>query len=82
MKLNSCPLRRIAQAFVIATKTKVDVSEVKIPDHINDEYFRRKTNKKVPRKGDSALFAQGHEVISLFQQCWSFQCILKCRTLE
>lgn len=82
LKLNSCPLRRIAQAFVIATKTKVDVSEVKIPDHINDEYFRRKTNKKVPRKGDSALFAQGHEVISLFQQCWSFQCILKCRTLE
>lgn len=61
LTLNSCPLRRIAQAFVIATKTKIDVSEVKVPDHINDDYFRRKNSKKTPNKGDANLFAQGHE---------------------
>ena len=55
-KLNNFPLRRIAQAFVIATKTKVDVSGVKIPEHINDDYFKRKTvNAK--RSGD--IFADG-----------------------
>jgi len=58
MKLNSTPIRRIAPAFVIATKTKVDVSGVKIPEHINDAYFRR-TNFKVPKKDDNDLFASG-----------------------
>jgi len=58
MKLNSTPLRRIAQAFVIATKTKIDVSGVKIPDHVNDDYFRR-TNFKTPKKDDNDLFASG-----------------------
>jgi len=58
MKLNSLPLRRIAQAFVIATKTKIDVSAVKVPDHVNDAYFRR-TDFKTAKKDDNDLFASG-----------------------
>uniref|UniRef100_A0A1I7VSY3 Large ribosomal subunit protein eL6 n=1 Tax=Loa loa TaxID=7209 RepID=A0A1I7VSY3_LOALO len=59
MKLNSTPLRRIAQAFVIATKTKIDISRLKLPEHINDTYFRRFSSKKAPKKGDANIFAQG-----------------------
>merc|ERR1711962_1373375 len=41
MSVNGCPLRRINQRFVIATKTKLDVSGGKVPESINDEYFAR-----------------------------------------
>uniref|UniRef100_A0A0R3RY60 Large ribosomal subunit protein eL6 n=1 Tax=Elaeophora elaphi TaxID=1147741 RepID=A0A0R3RY60_9BILA len=59
MKLNSTPLRRIAQAFVIATKTKIDISDLKVPGHIDDAYFRRFNSKKAPKKGDANIFAPG-----------------------
>merc|ERR1712165_105584 len=39
--LNGCPLRRINQRYLLATKTKVDVTAVKVPEHINDAYFKR-----------------------------------------
>merc|ERR1712126_287048 len=40
-KLNGCPLRRVNQRYLVATKTKVDVSAVKVPENINDKYFAR-----------------------------------------
>merc|ERR1711973_605584 len=47
MNVNGCPLRRINQRLIIATKTKIDVSGVKVPDTINDQYFARvKAEKK------------------------------------
>merc|ERR1712193_557602 len=39
-KVNGVPLRRVNQAYVIATSTKVDVSGVDVSD-ISDEYFAR-----------------------------------------
>lgn len=63
LKLNSTPLRRIAQAYVIATQTKIDISEVKIPAHLNDAYFRRINPKKAPKKGDANIFAEGTPVL-------------------
>jgi len=60
MKLNSCPMRRIAQAYVMATKTHVDISSVKLPTHVDDAYFRRTSAKKQPKKENEAdLFATG-----------------------
>merc|ERR1740131_892175 len=52
MKCNGCPLRRVNQIYLLATSTKVDVSKVKIPDNVNDEYFRRAPKKANNKEGD------------------------------
>lgn len=53
-KLNGVPLRRVNQAYVIATSTKVDVSGVNV-SHINDEYFSRSKDPK--KEGEDVFFA-------------------------
>nr|AGR45368.1 large subunit ribosomal protein 6 [Sudhausia crassa] len=64
---NNTPVRRIAQSFVIATSTKIDISGVKVPDHLNDEYFRRKHAKAA--KGEQAnIFAAGKEEYKVTEQ--------------
>jgi len=39
-KVNGVPLRRVNQAYVIGTSTRVDISKVKA-DNVNDEFFKR-----------------------------------------
>merc|ERR1719443_1499978 len=56
-RINRCPLRRINQIYVIATKTKIDISGVNVPETVNDEYFRRSKAKKV-RHGEGEIFEQ------------------------
>merc|ERR1719443_1057714 len=53
--LNGCPLRRINQIYVIATKTSLDISGIEIPERVNDEYFRRQKLKK-PRHAEGEIF--------------------------
>jgi large subunit ribosomal protein L6e len=44
-KMNGVPIRRVNQAYVIATSTKIDVSSVDVSS-ITDEYFARQKVKK------------------------------------
>ncbi|KAI8373094.1 ribosomal protein L6e-domain-containing protein [Radiomyces spectabilis] len=46
-KVNGVPLRRVNQAYVIATSTKIDVG--KVDDKFNDAYFK-KTEKKANKE--------------------------------
>jgi len=48
-KINGVPIRRVNQAYVIATSTRVDISGIKFDDKFNDKYFRP-TKKKAEKK--------------------------------
>jgi len=58
--INACPLRRISQRYVIGTQTKVDVSGVKLPEQINDEYFKRQRQKRA-KKEEGDIFQKKKE---------------------
>ena len=45
-KINGVPLRRVNQAYVIATSTSIDISGVSVPENVNDAYFKRVVAKK------------------------------------
>jgi len=58
-KVNGVPARRVDQAYVIATSTKLDISGVKVPEVFNDDYFKRPTEKKEQKSEDK--FFSGKE---------------------
>ncbi|KAJ1665926.1 60S ribosomal protein L6 [Coemansia sp. RSA 1813] len=53
-KINGVPLRRVNQAYAVATSTKVDISGIKVDSKINDEYF--KGEKEAKLKGTEEEF--------------------------
>ncbi|KAF1332041.1 60s ribosomal protein l6, partial [Globisporangium splendens] len=55
-KVNGVPLRRVNQAYVIATSTKVELSDVTLPD-IDDSYFVKEKPSKKDSK-EEQFFAQ------------------------
>lgn len=57
-KVNGVPLRRVNQAYVIGTHTKVDISNVPVVDSLNDAYFAKSKNKK-----SENFFRQSAEVV-------------------
>ncbi|XP_030370150.1 60S ribosomal protein L6 [Scaptodrosophila lebanonensis] len=59
--LNSCPLRRVSQRFVIGTSTRVDLGSFQVPEHLNDTYFRRLKAKKEKKSGEADIFAAKKE---------------------
>lgn len=52
-KINGVPLRRVNQAYAIATSTKVDLSGVDVAS-INDKYFSRTSDEK--KEGEEEFF--------------------------
>merc|ERR1719419_148254 len=54
-KVNGVPLRRVPQSYVIATQTKIDISNVNLSDKVNDTMFKRA--KKTKRSSD-AMFEE------------------------
>lgn len=63
-RYNGYPLRRINQNYVLATKTKLDLSAAKVPETLNDEYFRRskKSNRKTTEADIFSSKKQEYEV--------------------
>jgi len=55
-KLNRCPLRRINQNYVIATKTKLDLSKVNVPENLQDAFFNRIKPKKPKKATEGEIF--------------------------
>ncbi|KAL4076076.1 ribosomal protein L6e-domain-containing protein [Scleroderma yunnanense] len=57
-KINGVPLRRVNQAYVIATSTKVDLEPFKIDSKINDAYFA-KASAKGSISAEAEFFSEG-----------------------
>lgn len=58
-RINGCPIRRMHQMFTIVTSQKLDISGVKIPDHINDKYFKSRKYARLKakaKKGEGNIF--------------------------
>jgi len=65
--INACPMRRISQRYVIGTNTKIDISGVKLPENIKDEYFRREKKKRA-KKEEGDIFSTKKESYKVTDQ--------------
>lgn len=65
--INACPLRRVSQNYVIATSTRIPLKGFKVPQIINDDYFKRKREKR-PKKEEGDIFSKKEEQYSPSEQ--------------
>ncbi|KAL0949453.1 hypothetical protein HGRIS_009508 [Hohenbuehelia grisea] len=56
-KVNGVPLRRVNQAYVIATSTKIELGDAKL-DKFNDAYFAKDATKE-KRSAEAEFFEEG-----------------------
>lgn len=61
-KVNGVPIKRVNQAYVIATSTKVDVGSVKLNAKLDDALFKKEKEAKKAFLEGSADEAAKHEV--------------------
>lgn len=80
-KVNACPLRRVNQIYVISTSTKIDISDVKLADHLDDKYFRRSHPKK-SKKDDGEIFDTKPEEYTVTDQRKQDQIAVDKQVLE
>ncbi|XP_061396311.1 large ribosomal subunit protein eL6 [Musca vetustissima] len=59
--LNSCPLRRVSQRYVIGTSTRIDLGDYKVPETLDDAYFRRLKLNKQKKSAEGDIFATKKE---------------------
>lgn len=60
--VNSCPMRRVSQRYVIGTSTRLELGDFKVPEHLDDTYFRRlKKEKKDKKTVENDIFATKKE---------------------
>lgn len=62
-KVNGVPLRRVNQAYVIATSTKVNVDGVNV-EKFDDKYFAKEVEKK-KKKGEGEFFEAEKDVSAI-----------------
>ena len=60
--LNGVPLRRVNQAYVIATSTSVDLTGVAVADTFNDAFFA----KKAPAKDANGKFIKSEAKVGQY----------------
>ncbi|OAY44756.1 60S ribosomal protein L6 [Manihot esculenta] len=65
-KINGVPLRRVNQAYVIATSTKVDISGVNV-GKFDDKFFAKQVEKK-KKKGEGEFFEGDKEEKNVLPQ--------------
>lgn len=63
-KINGVPLRRVNQAYVVGTSTKVDISGLNVEKY-DDKYFAKQLEKK-QKKGENEFFEPEKKVGFLF----------------
>merc|ERR1712152_117886 len=82
MKLNGCPMRRINQNYLLATKTQVDITSVKLPETINDDYFKRAKAPKGKKAEGGDIFTSKKEEYKPSEQRKTDQAAMDAAILE
>jgi len=79
-KLNGINMRRVNQAYVIATSTKVELGDLSIPETVNDAYFTAAKASKKTKEGE--FFGEGAEKKSVSEDRKSEQKTVDAPVLE
>lgn len=62
--VSGLPLRRVHRKFVITTSTQLDLSKVKLPEHVTDKYFAKPAVTAATRKAQQAEADQNQSIFA------------------